>query len=150
MEQRNLLIPKTDVVFHSLFRPGNEEITKAMIADITNEKIKQIHLRDDRHLIKEYPDEKLGILDLKAELDEGILCNIEIQLIDKSYKIERILFYWSRLFSSQVVVGEEYEKLKKTICIAILDYELKELKRRESVTYTVEIKARRKYNEFDR
>lgn len=129
MNNRQLLIPKTDVVFHSLFRPGNEEITKAMIAAITNENIQEINLREDRHLFQKYPDQKLGILDLNAVLDEGTLCNIEIQLIDKSYTLERILFYWGILYSSQLSRGNAYTKLKKTICIAILDYELKELKR---------------------
>ena len=142
MKNKNLLTPKTDVVFHSLFRVGNERITKAMIEDITKRKIKQINLEEDRQLIKRYPEEKLGILDLKAVLDDGVLCNIEIQLFDKSNTVERILYYWSRMYSSQLIVGEGYEELKKTICIAILDYELKEIK--EEKKYHTEWKIKEK------
>lgn len=35
MEEKLLLKPKIDIVFHSLFRIGNEEITKAIIKAVT-------------------------------------------------------------------------------------------------------------------
>ena len=38
-EKLTLLKPKIDVVFHALFREGNEKITKAMIQAATKEKI---------------------------------------------------------------------------------------------------------------
>lgn len=137
MENQKLLIPKTDVVFHALFRKGNEAITKAIISDITKEEIKEIDLNQERYLLQKFPEEKLGILDLKAVLNTGVLCNIEIQLFDKTNTIERILFYWSKIYASELSTGEDYHKLPKTICIAILDYELKELKRLRKITYTV-------------
>lgn len=120
----NLLIPKIDVVFHSLFRVGNESITKSLISSIIGHKIDSIELDTDRHLLLENPKDKLGILDLKAVLDNGTLCNIEVQLVNNHNTESRFLYYWSRLFSSQLVKGHDYSKLKKTICIAILDYEL--------------------------
>ena len=40
--KRDLLKTKIDVVFHSLFRVGNEDITKAIITAITKEKIDRI------------------------------------------------------------------------------------------------------------
>ena len=46
--RKELLKPKIDVVFHSLFKKGNEEITKAIISSITEEKIKEIELDKDR------------------------------------------------------------------------------------------------------
>ena len=59
----------------------------------------------DQLLVKKYPDEKLGILDLRTELEGGILCNIEIQLANKGDIIDRILYYWSRAFSEQLKDG---------------------------------------------
>ncbi len=144
MKNLSLLTPKTDVVFHALFREGNEFITKAIISDITNEEIQEIDLKQDRYLLQKFPEEKLGILDLKAKLNNGILCNIEIQLLDKANLIERILFYWSKIYSSELTRGEDYQKLPKTICIAILDYELKELKRLRKITYTVGNRRKRR------
>ena len=60
----------------------------------------------DRNLIKNYPDKKLGIFDLRTELEGGILCNIEVQLSHKANIIDRILYYWSRAFSEQLREGE--------------------------------------------
>ena len=126
-EKQELLIPKTDVVFHSLFRTGNEDITKLIVQDIIQEKIKTINLEMDRYLIKKYTEDKLGILDLKARLNEGTLCNIEIQLSDKGNIIKRILWYWSKVYSGQLKEKEDYNKLEKTICIVIIDFELNEI-----------------------
>ena len=109
----NLLIPKIDVVFHSLFRVGNESITKSLISSIIGHKIDSIELDTDRHLLLENPKDKLGILDLKAVLDNGTLCNVELQLVDSHKNLNHFLYCWSRLFSSQFVKGQDYSKLKK-------------------------------------
>ena len=127
-----LLTPKTDVVFHSLFRKGNERITKAFIGSITKEKIDRIELETNRELILEYPENKMGILDLKAILNNGEICNIEVQLLDKGNIEKRILYYWSRLYSEQLKRGKAYQDLQKTICIVIIDYELRKLKEIEA------------------
>ena len=58
-EKLTLLKPKIDVVFHALFREGNEGITKAMIQAATKEKIEKVDLDNDRHLVGKYPEEKL-------------------------------------------------------------------------------------------
>ena len=75
-KEQELLKPKIDVVFHSLFRKGNERITKALITSIINEKIEKVELDKDRYVVGEYPEEKLGIVDMKAELDNGTICDI--------------------------------------------------------------------------
>lgn len=139
-EKITLLKPKIDVVFHSLFRVGNEEITKAIIKAVTKEKIQNINLNNDRHIIGKYPNEKIGILDLKATLDNGTICNIEIQLADNKDTAERFLYYWSRIYSSQLVKGEEYSKLNKVIGIVILDYEFSKTKEIESISTKWKVK----------
>lgn len=123
-EKLTLLKPKIDVVFHALFREGNEKITKAMIQAATKERIQKLNLDNNRHLVGKYPEEKLGIVDLKATLDNGTICDIEIQLADNKDTAERFLFYWSRIYSGQLIKGDDYGKLNKVIGIIILDYEL--------------------------
>lgn len=156
MPKRNktLLVPKIDVVFHSLFRIGNENITKAIISDIINKKIKNIDLDNDRYLINEYPKEKLGVLDLKARLDKGVLCNIEIQLANKYNTEKRFLQYWSRMYGSQMIAGDDYKGVKKAIGIFILDYELEKLRKSEKSHTKWKImeenSEKRKKNDFDR
>jgi len=134
MEKRKLLKPKIDVVFHSLFKVGNENITKAIISAVTKEKIEKINLNNDRFIMGKYPEEKIGILDLRATLDDGTICNIEIQLADNKDTAERFLYYWSRIYSSQLVKGEEYSNLNKVIGIIILDYEFEKTKEIERIS----------------
>lgn len=141
MEKKHeLLNPKIDVVFHSLFRKGNEDITKAIITAITNEKIKNIDLTKDRHVIGKYPEEKLGILDLKATLDDGTICDIEVQLANHKDTAERFLFYWARTYTSQLVKGDTYKKLNKVIGIIILDYKFAILEEIKSIHTKWQIK----------
>lgn len=139
-KKQTLLKPKIDIVFHSLFRVGNEEITKAIIKAVTKENIQSINLNNDRHIIGKYPKEKIGILDLKATLDNGTICNIEIQLADNKDTAERFLYYWSRIYTSQLVKGEEYSKLNKVIGIIILDYEFEKTKEIESISTKWKVK----------
>ena len=127
-ETKELLIPKIDVVFHSLFRKENENITNGFLTDILQVKTKIIETEKDRHLETRYPEEKLGILDLRTELEGGTKCNVEIQLTNQHNTIKRILYYWSRIYSEQLKRGENYKELKKTISIMITDYEIEELK----------------------
>lgn len=141
MERKTTLLkPKIDIVFHSLFRVGNEEITKAIIEAVTKEKIESINLNTDRHLIGKYPNEKMGILDLKAILNNGTICNIEIQLADNKDTAERFLYYWSKIYLGQLVKGEEYKKLNKVIGIIILDYEFERTKEIESISTKWKVK----------
>ncbi len=139
-ENKQLLKPKIDVVFHSLFRVGNENITKAIISAVTKEKINKIDLNNDRHILGKYPEEKLGILDLRAILDNGTICNIEVQLADNKDTAERFLYYWSRIYSSQLIKGDDYAKINKVIGIIIIDYEFEKTKEIENLSTKWKIK----------
>ena len=139
-EEQELLKPKIDVVFHSLFRKGNERITKALITSIINEKIEKVELDKDRYVVGEYPEEKLGIVDMKAELDNGTICDIEIQLSDNKDTAERFLYYWSRIYSWQLVKGKKYSNLNKVIGIIIIDYNFEKTKEIERMSTKWKIK----------
>ena len=78
------LSPKLDVVFQALFgEVGSERITKSFLETILNQKIEKIDLSKNPILRKEFKDDKLGILDILAELDGKEKCNIELQIIDQ-------------------------------------------------------------------
>ncbi|MBQ9297541.1 MAG: Rpn family recombination-promoting nuclease/putative transposase [Clostridia bacterium] len=122
-----LLKPKIDVVFHALFREENKHLTEALISDILGKKVKIITKDKDRHLNLKYPEEKLGVMDLRTELEGGVKCNIEIQLRKYKNENERFLYYWANTYSRQLKRGEKYKELNKTISIIILDHEIQEL-----------------------
>ena len=122
-------LPTNDVIFKCLLgNPGNERITKGFLETILKRKIESIDLSKNPILRREFKDDKLGVLDILAELDGKEKCNIEMQLIDQSNIIERILYYWSRLYTRQIKTGEDYSLLEKTIVILITDFEVKNLK----------------------
>ena len=122
------LSPKLDVVFQALFgKVGNESITKGFLETILERKIDSIDLSRNPILRREFKDEKLGVLDIIAKLDENEICNIELQIVDKKNIIERILYYWSRLYSRQIKSGEDYKILQKAIVILITDFKLENL-----------------------
>lgn len=146
-KQVKTLSPKLDVVFSALFgEVGNEEITKSFLESILEKKIEKIDLSKNPILRREYQEDKLGILDILAELDGKEICNIEMQVVKRHNIIERILYYWSRLYCRQMKAGDKYEKLQKTIVVLIADFEIEELKELDyhSVWNIMEIKSGKK------
>lgn len=73
--------------------------------------------------------DKLGILDIKAILNNNIQCNIEMQIIDNRDIENRLLFYWSKLYSKTISKGMGYKDAKRTIVILFADYMLDNLKK---------------------
>lgn len=127
-EEKYLLRPKLDVVFRALFREENKNLTEAFISDVIGQDIKIKTTDLNRHLDIKIAEQKLGIMDLRTEFEDGTKCNIEIQLENREHENERFLYYWADAYSRQLRRGEEYERLHKTISIIILDHEIKELK----------------------
>ena len=128
-KRKKLLIPKTDIVFQALFgTKGNERILEGLLTEILESKVENVSLDTNQVLTREMPEDKLGILDLRANVGEKIAVNIEVQLINPYNIPERILYYWARIYANEIKNGEDYDLLKKTISILIIDFELEELK----------------------
>ena len=123
-----LLKPKYDVVFQALFQGNKENITGSFISDILEREVEIIDIKTDNTIMREYPDEKAGRLDLVTKFKDGTICQIEMQMADEHNTIKRILYYWSKTYSKQLKRGESYRDLKKTIGIIITNYEIEELK----------------------
>ena len=124
-----LLDPKNDYVFKRIFgQTGNEDITKSFLSSIIPDKIEKIELDCNPIMDKDLLDDKLGILDIKAKLNNNIVCNIEMQICDKKNIEKRLLFYWSKIYSQGIKQGQDYDELKRTIVILISDYNLEKLK----------------------
>lgn len=66
-------------------------------------------------------DEKMMILDLKLELNDSRILDIEMQVIDEGNWPERSLAYLCRAFD-QLDKGEKYLNVKETIHIGILNF----------------------------
>ena len=130
MNIADLLDPKNDYVFKRIFGyTGNEEITKGLLESIIPDKIDKIELDSNPITEKDLLDDKVGILDIKAKLNDGnVNCDIEMQVVDQKEIEKRILFYWSKMYIQTIKAGNDYENLKRCIVILISDYDLEKLK----------------------
>lgn len=123
-----MLDPKNDYVFKRIFgRVGNEDITKDLLSAILGEKITSVELDNNPILEKDLPDSKVGILDIKAKINEKIDIDIEMQMVDKNNMEDRILYYWNSMYYNTVKSGENYLKSRKVI-ILISNYNLSSTK----------------------
>ncbi len=141
------LIPKVDIVFQSLFGKNNPEITKSFVQAMLGEKIEKIEINEDKELIRSRPNDKLGILDLQLDINNSEKVDVEVQLLNKDNFIKRLLFYLTRLYSDQVKRGDEYDKIKRVVLIAIIDFEIEEMKeinKMESKWKLIETENRKK------
>ena len=100
------------------------------------ENITKIEINTEKELYRERPEDKLGILDLEAEINNKEKVDIEIQLIDRKNLVERILYYFSKLYVSTIKKGQDYLSAQRVVIIAIIDYNLdltKEIKEMETI-----------------
>ena len=127
-EEKIILTPKNDIIFQTIFSKKHKNLTKNLIESIIKEKIEDIEIDVATHLVKNYATDKLGILDLRVKFKDGSQCSIEVQLINHGNMIDRITYYMASQYASQIEEGGEYGEIKRTICIGILGFEVRELK----------------------
>ena len=147
IEEKPLLQPKIDVVFQSLFNKDNIKITKSFVEALLEKKIETIEINSDKNLIREKPEDKLGILDLELDINNKEKIDVEIQLSKRADFIKRILWYLTRMYSKQIKKGDKYKDLKRVVLVAIIDFtleETKEFKEMETIWKLIETKNREK------
>ena len=116
-------IPLTmDFMFKNVFGSyGNEDILKAFLETILKIKITEIQIQNGE-LQKNNKENKLGILDIRAKVNNGTTVNIELQMNNESNLGERLLYYSSKLYSSTLKIKENYANADKTIVIALINF----------------------------
>ena len=128
-EKAKLLSPKLDVVFQALFgEVGSERITKKFLEAILDKKLEEVDLSRNIVLRRENPKDKMGILDVLVKINQEEYCNVEMQMVEKDNLIERILYYWSRIYGKNLNGSDDYIELKRTIRVLIVNFEIKKLK----------------------
>ena len=116
--------PTNDFIFRRIFgTEGNEFITQSFLSTIIPDKITSISLANNVELTRDNINDKYGILDVKATLNDNIKCDIEMQVSENPAMTNRIMYYWAKLFSEEFKKSEKYDKLKRTIIILILNYQ---------------------------
>ena len=127
--KNSILSPKLDVVFQILFgEVGSEEITKDLLSSILDEQINTVALNQNILLRRRTPNDKMGIVDVLAKINDNEYCNIEMQLSADKDIIKRILYYWSKQYSKELQKGHHYMDLKRTINVLIANFKIDILK----------------------
>ena len=77
--------PLNDFIFKKLFGTiGNEQILKSFLNAIFSDKnlpiIEEITIIENRELVQDFFEDKLGIIDVHAKTNKGEIINIEVQL----------------------------------------------------------------------
>ena len=127
--KNNAVVPTNDFVFKRIFgREGNERITKSLLSSILEEEITSINLKGNTIMEGDILSDKSNVLDIRAEINGKVEIDIEMQVATQNYIEERLLYYWSKLYSRTVSKGESYEKTKRTVAILITDFEIKSKK----------------------
>lgn len=121
----NKLNLKNDIIFKTFFsRKGNEEFLIDFLNSLLKIEIKSIDIRQEENLEQLSVSEKGGRLDLQAELNNGILVDIELQIRNNKDMMQRTSFYAAKLLSKETKRGTDYKDIKQVIVINLLDYEM--------------------------
>ena len=71
---------------------------------------------------REALSDKASMLDIKARTADGVLVDVEIQMVNHRDMEKRTLYYWAKLFGQQLERGEDYRELHRTVTINVLDF----------------------------
>ena len=126
MAQKTTKLPRLPLTDDYLFKrvfafEGNESVLKDLLEAILRKNIKNVTIKNPEIIPYERED-KRGLLDIKAETDDGTVLDIEMQMEDKKNIEERGTLYLANMITSQLQVGDDYTTLKKSIVIFITNY----------------------------
>ena len=120
------ITPQNDVAFKIIFA---DEKHKNVLMHFLNsaidveDKIVDVEIMNGE-ITQEHVSMKGSRLDILAKTNSNHLIDIEMQVSRDPHMVARTLYYWAKLFSGQLIVGDDYEQLRKTITINILNFRL--------------------------
>ena len=124
VREKFIMKPKNDFCFKELM--SDEKVRQGFISALLGVKPCEIQKTTLLPTLLDREDEKdkLGILDVRVSLADGIQMDIEMQVLPFEAWTERSLFYLCKMYAGQIKKGEPYESLRKCIHVGILDFKL--------------------------
>ena len=120
----DILPLSNDFVFKRIFgKEGNQKILKSLLEAILKIKIQKVVLKNPE-IPKATIDEKLSILDIKAEINEDTIVDVEIQVGNVAALERRLVVYDAKLITGDLKASETYQNAKDTIVICIVNNEI--------------------------
>ena len=116
--------PTVDCVFKALL--GSEanknlliHFLNAVLAPVPTRRIVNVTLLNPFNE-RDFFDDKLTVVDVKAQDAAGLIFQIEVQLLVYEGLLERVVYTWADCFSKQLKRGMDYVALKPVIAIWII------------------------------
>lgn len=116
--------PRVDIAFKKIFGvEENKDLLISLINSIVGaeDQVADVTLLNPYNP-KNFKDDKISILDIKAKGVDGKMFNIEVQISDEADYNKRALYYWAKLYTQQLKASEDYANLCKAIGIHILNF----------------------------
>ncbi len=121
-KERKKLPLSSDIVFKKVFaKEENKDLLKSLLESILKVEIENIEIQNPE-IPKNILDNKTIALDIKAKINNNIICDVEIQVKNENNIDDRSLYYMVKLASNELKVGQEYTELNKTIVINLLNF----------------------------
>ena len=118
-------MPTNDFIFKKIFgSTGSEKITKSLLEAILKIDITAIDLDKNPITEKEVLDDKLGVMDIRLEINGNIDCDVEMEMVNRGNIEIRLMRYVSKIFIRGLKVGEDYIEAKDSIAILVANFEL--------------------------
>jgi len=129
---------RIDYAFKLLFTKGEPRLLISLLnAIFANKKIhrvvKSLNIKNP-FLDKESPGDKLSILDIRAELDDGTAILIEMHMYGLGELKAKTIRSWARAFGEDLEVGESYSEQPPTITIAFTNGTIEPLENKKVAT----------------
>ena len=117
----DMLPLSNDYVFKRIFgKGGNEKILKSLLEAILKINIQKIEIKNPE-IPKETINEKLSILDIRAEINKDTVVDIEMQVGNSVAIDRRLVVYNAKLIAGDIKISEKYQNAKDTIVICIIN-----------------------------
>ena len=112
--------PKVDYAFKKVFGDGTDlEPLRSLLQAILGFPVASVELMNPFNDQGNALD-KLSVLDVKARDDRGRWFDVEMQMFLHAALVERLLYYWAKLYSGQLATGQDFRDLRAAYSICFL------------------------------
>ncbi|MCL2360786.1 MAG: Rpn family recombination-promoting nuclease/putative transposase [Defluviitaleaceae bacterium] len=128
---------RIDYAFKLLFTKGDPRLLISLLNAIfankkINRVIKSLTIKNP-YLDKESGEDKLSILDIRAELSDGTAVLVEMHLHGLGELKAKTIRSWARAFGEDLEVGKSYTSQPPTITIAFTNGSIKSLENKKTI-----------------
>lgn len=113
---------KADDAFKELF--AHEKVRKQFLSDVLDiplKDIKSVRMATP-FLRKLFRRQKQGVLDVVLILNDDVKIDVEMQVRTQKHWNKRNLYYLGRMFTDELMIGENYDRLHRCVSISLLDF----------------------------